>query len=158
MQEETTKKTIAISVQAATVTGEVLQNVIRSLLQRKERGIKAQKMNLRSLVKQGGKLTNTELKAESIKEFDEIAKKYHVAYSVMKGEKPEKGINNYIIFFKCDDAERMELAFRQYAAVKLSPQKEKQSIKEKLDQARKTAWKRAMEKVYIPRKEAGREL
>lgn len=134
MQEEATQKTVVISTRALKLSSKILQSTIKEFLKRKDSGLKGKKQNLGTLVKKGGKLTNIDIKANRIKEFDQIAKKYHVAYSVMRNEKDDNGLKNYLIFFRSDDVDRMDAAFRKYAQRKLQP--EKDSIIGKLQQTK----------------------
>lgn len=154
MQEEATKKTLAISFKAVLITGEVLQSVIKLFLERKAKGLPAKKLSLRSLAKQAGKLSNIEIKANTIKEFNQIAKKFHVTYSVMKNGKENDGIKNYIIFFRADDVDRINMAFQKYAKCKLE---HKPSIMEKLKRAREATQEYMKNRVHIPKREKGAE-
>lgn len=156
VQDESTQKTIAISLNALRFSGHMLQQGIRLLLQQKEHGIKAKKQTLRSLIKKGEKLTNLDLRANTIKDFVKIAKNYQVAFSVMKGEKDENGLTNFVIFFRADDVERMDAALKQYAQKTLSP--EKPSILDKLQQAREAAQQNFKAHEHIPKREKGVEL
>lgn len=154
MQETSTQKTIALSVHAMQLTAEVLQKAIQTFLQRKVQGRPTKKLSLRSLAKQSGKLSNIEIKSNTIRDFDRIAKKFHVAYSVMKNGKENDGIKNYIIFFRADDVDRINMAFQKYAKCKLE---HKPSIMEKLQRAKEATREYMKNRVHIPKREKGAE-
>ncbi|MEM1486392.1 PcfB family protein (plasmid) [Oscillospiraceae bacterium PP1C4] len=124
MQEETARGVIGIGVKTLKFTGEVLQQVIREYLKKFKTNYRG-KMSLNQLTKQNGKLTSIDVNDKNIIQFNKIAKKYHVNYSVMKGQQ-----DRHVVFFKANDVELMDAAFKEYASKKLEP--EKPSIREKL--------------------------
>jgi hypothetical protein len=92
---------------------------------------------VKQLVKQGGTLTNIEIKDENIKSFEGIAKKYGIDFAVKKdsSETPAK----YLVFFKSRDADTMRAAFDEFSSRELNKSAEKPSIRQTLQ--------RMMEKV-----------
>ena len=71
---------------------------------------------------------------ENIKDFDRVARKYGIDYSLKKdvGADPPK----YLVFFKAKDVDVMTAAFREYAGVELKKkQVKKPSVRKKLQKS-----------------------
>ena len=137
MQEEVTRKTIALAIKTAKLDGKVLQAALRKLLQlyRKARDTPRRgKQTLKQLMRHGTGVSNIEITDPSIKEFEKIARKYGVDYAVKKDRStsPPK----YLIFFKARDADALTAAFTEYTGkkVKKAEKTERPSVLAKLNQ------------------------
>lgn len=79
MQEEVTRKTIALAIKTAKLDGKVLQAALRKLLQlyRKARDTPhCGKQTLKQLMRHGTGVSNIEITDANIKAFESTAKKY----------------------------------------------------------------------------------
>lgn len=124
MQEEVTQKTIALSVKTARVTADVLKNMLRKYLSgQKQKGKNSYKV---------GKQSYKELKSQgdgNIKSFERVAKKYRLDFALKKDSSTKPP--TYYVFFKGQDTEMMNLAFKKYLGVQMN-KKDKPSIMKKL--------------------------
>ena len=124
MQEEVTQKTIALSVKTARVTADVLKNMLRKYLsgqkQKGKNSYKVGKQSYKELKSQGSGLSNIEITDGNIKSFERVAKKYRLYFAL-----------TYYVFFKGQDTEMMNLAFKKYLGVQMN-KKDKPSIMKKL--------------------------
>ena len=120
MQEEVTQKTIALSVKTARVTADVLKNMLRKYLSgQKQKGknpYKVGKQSYKELKSQGSGLSNIEITDGNIKSLKKDS-----------STKPP----TYYVFFKGQDTEMMNLAFKKYLGVQMN-KKDKPSIMKKL--------------------------
>ena len=81
MQEEVTRKTIALAIKTAKLDGKVLQAALRKLLQlyRKARDTPhCGKQTLKQLMRHGTGVSNIEITDANIKAFESTAKKYGI--------------------------------------------------------------------------------
>ena len=133
MQEEVTQKTIALSVKTARVTADVLKNMLRKYLsgqQQKGRNpYKVGKQSYKELKSQGSGLSNIEITDGNIKSFERVAKKYRLDFALKKDSSTQPP--TYYVFFKGQDTEMMNLAFKKYLGVQMN-KKDKPSIMKKL--------------------------
>ena len=149
MQEEVTQKTIALSVKTARVTADVLKNMLRKALAKMEQEKKQQgqktnqkqlqkekedktykgKQSLDKLMKQNVQLSNIEITDGNIKSFERVAKKYRLDFALKKDSSTKPP--TYYVFFKGQDTEMMNLAFKKYLGVQMN-KKDKPSIMKKL--------------------------
>ena len=133
MQEEVTQKTIALSVKTARVTADVLKNMLRKYLSgQKQKGKNPYKV---------GKQSYKELKSQVLvypilKSQMEISsplsvwtKKYRLDFALKKDSSTKPP--TYYVFFKGQDTEMMNLAFKKYLGVQMN-KKDKPSIMKKL--------------------------
>ena len=133
MQEEVTQKTIALSVKTARVTADVLKNMLRKYLSgQKQKGknpYKVGKQSYKELKSQGSGLSNIEITDGNIKSFERVAKKYRLDFALKKDSSTKPP--TYYVFFKGQDTEMMNLAFKKYLGVQMN-KKDKPSIMKKL--------------------------
>ena len=132
MQEEVTRKTIALAIKTAKLDGKVLQAALRKLLQfyRKARDTPLRgKQTLKQLMRHGTGVSNIEITDANIKAFESTAKKYGVDFALKKDatESPPR----YLVFFKGRDADVLTAAFQEFSAKKLT-QEQKPSIRKAL--------------------------
>ena len=124
MQEEVTRKTIALAIKTAKLDGKVLQAALRKLLQlyRKARDTPRRgKQTLKQLMRHGTGVSNIEITDANIKAFESTAKKYGIDYALKKdvGESPPR----YLVFFKGRDSDVLMSAFKEFSAKKLTQEK-----------------------------------
>lgn len=78
--------------------------------------------------------------ADSIKEFDRVAKQYHLDYTVLRNKDgPTDALSSYTIFFKVKDMSLLKTALEGVIAARLGPDKSeqaKQSVREMVDEIR----------------------
>ena len=120
MQEEVEQKTITLAVNAAKFTGRVLKEAISRHVQntktskRDKSSVKSGRVTMRQLQKQYGDLRSVTIDDENTRQFERIARKYHVQYKVYRCEK-----GKYQIFFKSPNAEAMNAAFEELLKTKM---------------------------------------
>ena len=116
MQEEVTRKTIALAIKTAKLDGKVLQAALRKLLQlyRKARDTPHRgKQTLKQLMRHGTGVSNIEITDANIKAFESTAKKYGIDFALKKAD------DRYLVFFKGRDADVLTAAFREFSKKKL---------------------------------------
>ena len=89
MQEEVTRKTIALAIKAAKLDGKMLQAALRKLLQlyRKARDTPHHgKQTLKQLMRHGTGVSNIEITDANIKAFESTAQKYGIDFALKKAE------------------------------------------------------------------------
>ena len=82
MQEEVTGKSVALIVDGARMSEQVLEKAINAYLdarKNKQPKIYHGKQSLKQLARQNAGLANIEITEKNIKAFTQVAKKYHVA-------------------------------------------------------------------------------
>ena len=143
MQEEVTRKTIALAIKAAKLDGKMLQAALRKLLQlyRKARDTPHHgKQTLKQLMRHGTGVSNIEITDANIKAFESTAKKYGIDYALKKdtSEQPPR----YLVFFKGRDADVLTAAFREFSKKKLDKERKpsvRRDLAEKKAEAAQTA-------------------
>ena len=132
MQEQINEKTVALTIKSTKLTGRLLAQAMQAFLRKAREPPKAKRgrQSIRSLTRDGASLSNIELLDPSIKQFDRIARKYNVRYSlkVDKSEEPPK----WIVFFKAKDADALMAAFGEYSKIMVKHKEQKPSLLEKL--------------------------
>ena len=102
MQEEVEQRTITLAVNAVKFTGRELKNAIEKFMQHQ------------SARKQSKTPPSVSIDDNDTRQFERIARKYHVQYKVFRCE-----MGKYQIFFKAPNDEAMQTAFREYVTKKL---------------------------------------
>ena len=158
MQEEVTQKTIAISIQATKLTASVLQKTIKQLLVAGKNKLQqpAQgKQTLRQLRKHRASLSNIDITEQNIKAFSSVAKKYHMDFALKKDATTQPP--HFIVFFKGNDKDTMEQAFKEFAAKNLNLDK-KPSVRKLLSKMKEKAKQKSLNREKVKTKERGPEL
>ena len=158
MQEEVTGKSVALIVDGARMSEQVLEKAINAYLdarKNKQPKIYHGKQSLKQLARQNAGLANIEITEKNIKAFTQVAKKYHVDFSLKKDTTVEQP--RYLVFFKSRDADAITAAFQEFTAGKLH---RKPSIRQRLAQAKEQARKqhRELDRQKVKEKERGVEL
>ena len=153
MQEEVTRKTIALAIKAAKLDGKMLQAALRKLLQlyRKARDTPHHgKQTLKQLMRHGTGVSNIEITDANIKAFESTAKKYGIDFALKKDatESPPR----YLVFFKGRDADVLTAAFKEFSAKKLTQEK-KPSIRKLLSTLKEAAQGKNAERAKVKNKD-----
>ena len=158
MQEEVTGKAVALIIDGAKMSEQVLEKALQKFLEAQKN--KSQKMHrgkqtLKQLAGQNAGLANIEISDRNIKAFTHVAKKYHVDFALKKDTTAEHP--RYMVFFKSRDADAITAAFQEFTAGKLH---RKPSIRQRLAQAKEQARKqhRELDRQKVKEKERGVEL
>ena len=131
MQEEVTRKTIALAIKTAKLDGKVLQAALRKLLQlyRKARDTPhCGKQTLKQLMRHGTGVSNIEITDANIKAFESTAKKYGIDFALKKAD------DRYL--------DVLTAAFREFSKKKLDKERKpsvRRDLAEKKAEAAQTA-------------------
>ncbi len=139
MQEEVTGKSVALIIDGAKMSEQVLEKALQKFLEaQKNKSPKMHrgKQTLKQLAGQNAGLANIEISDKNIKAFTHVAKKYHVDFALKKDTTAEQP--RYLVFFKSRDADAITAAFQEFASRKMG-RDEKPSIRERLAQAKEQA-------------------
>ena len=158
MQEEVTGKSVALIVDGARMSEQVLEKAINAYLdarKNKQPKIYQGKQSLKHLAQQNAGLASIEISDKNIKAFTQVAKKYHVDFALKKDTAAEQP--RYLVFFKSRDADAITAAFQEFTAGKLH---RKPSIRQRLAQAKEQARKqhREFNREKVKLKDRGVEL
>lgn len=146
MQDEVNERSVSLSVRSARLGAEALARTMRSFLISRNRsrikpGFEKEgcdqtgKVSMKQLAASGAQLEQATLAEGGVGSFARVARKYHVAYSVMKDKSSDPP--RWIVFFKSRDAAQMEACFNAYAKQVLdSKDRQKPSV---IEQVRKIA-------------------
>lgn len=162
MQEEVTGKSVALIIDGAKMSEQVLEKALQQFLEaQKNKSPKMHrgKQTLKQLAGQNAGLANIEISDKNVKVFTHVAKKYHVDFALKKDTTAEQP--RYLVFFKSRDADAITAAFQEFASRKMS-RDEKPSVRERLAQAREQAARkmehRTLDREKVKVKERGVEL
>ena len=162
MQEEVTGKAVALIIDGAKMSEQVLEKALQKFLEaQKNKSPKMHrgKQTLKQLAGQNAGLANIEISDKNIKAFTHLAKKFHVDFALKKDTTAEQP--RYLVFFKSRDADAITAAFQEFASRKMG-RDEKPSVRERLAQAREQAAQkvehRTLDREKVKVKERGVEL
>ena len=158
MQEEVTGKSVALIVDGARMSEQVLEKAINAYLdarKNKQPKIYHGKQSLKQLARQNAGLANIEITEKNIKAFTQVAKKYHVDFALKKDTMSEQP--RYLVFFKSRDADAITAAFQEFTTGTLY---RKPSIHQRLAQAKEQARKqhKELDREKVKEKDRGVEL
>ena len=134
MEEDVTRRTVAISVQATKLTGRVLCKAFQKFLAQAEKQRRASltphgRQSVKQLMGHGGPSNSIQLKGDA-RLFDRVARKFNVDYAFHK-----VGPKDYLLFFKAGQADAITAAFSEYTKRVMARQNDKPSIRRGLRQA-----------------------
>lgn len=164
MQEEVNERVVGLCIKATHMTSDVLKAAMRKYLydhrQKKQmkKSTRAQpdtpigKQSLNDLLKQGAQLTNIPITDNNIKDFDRVARKYGIDYSLKKDK--SKTPPEYLVFFKARDIDVITAAFKEYAGITLK-KKNKVSLVSKLQKYAQKMVQKKRERTKQRKKERG---
>ena len=134
IDEDVSRRTIAVSIKTTKLTGRVLAQACLAVGRKIKKAHRARqtphgKQTVRRLMGHGAATNSIEV--ESPKDFDRVARKYGIDYSLKKDSHVEPPL--YLVFFKSKDVDVMTAAFKEYAGVELNQSKKKKSsVRKKL--------------------------
>ena len=134
MQERVNEKTVAVAVQATKMSGRMIARIGEMYLRyvrEKRRDNKltksrdpstykhnrAGKVKIKTLMQEGDGVSNVEIKDDSIKVFERLARKNGIRYAVKKDKATDPP--TYYIFFKGKSAEVIEATLKEFTKAKL---------------------------------------
>ncbi|MDE7267265.1 MAG: PcfB family protein [Lachnospiraceae bacterium] len=158
MQEEVTQKTVALSIQTAKLTADVLQKAVRKLLaakKNKSHELHRGKQTMKQLMRHNTGVSNIEVTKDNIKAFESTAKKYGIDFAVKKdiSVSPPR----YLVFFKSRDADVLTAAFKEFSARNLAKEK-KPSIRKLLKTMKEKVQQKTRQREKVKTRERGVEL
>ena len=110
MQEEIEHKTVNFAISTVKLSARTLLKGAQFFLRQYDKSA--------SQGKQNRGVTNLEIEKTGIKDFDRCAKRYHIDYAIQKDLSctPPR----FLIFFKAQDADALNAAFKEYSAAVLN--------------------------------------
>ena len=147
MQEEVENRTVTLAISTTKMTVNVLKSAVsKYLAYRVARGKHPRagpvkpcgKQSVKQLIGQDQGVSNIEITNKNIKDFERIARKYGVDFSLKKDK--TGNIPKYLVFFKARDGDALTAAFKEYTA-KTDRKKEKPSVLKTLRKFREMAAK-----------------
>ena len=131
MQEEVTNKTIALVFRNTKLTAETLKKAIQMYLEYQKGKTQNNhgKISVKKLVGQNAGVSSIEVTDNNIKQFEKVAKKYSVDFSIKKDKTVDPP--KYMVFFKGRDADVISQAFKEFVKVN-EKVKQRESVKQKL--------------------------
>ncbi len=128
MQEYVEQQTVAVSVKAARLTSRALAAALKKTLAEMEKQRRAArtphgKQSVKKLMNHYYGAKNAIKLVGAPKDFDRIAREYHVDYAFHK-----TGPGQYLLFFKADQADAITAAFSRYTEKVMGRGQEKPSI------------------------------
>ena len=160
MQEEVENRTVNLAISTTKLTGRTIIAGIRKYLQHREK-VKMKKardpavhgkQSVKQLLGQNQGATNVEIDKESIRDFEKLAKKYGVDFTLRKDKTTQPP--HYIVIFKAKDTDNLEQAFKEFTAKKLQ-QQERPSIRKTLAVLKEKAAARSSQQAKEKIKERG---
>ena len=114
MEEDVTRRTVAISVQATKLTGRVLCKAFQKFLAEMQKQRRASltphgRQTVKQLMGQGVSSNSIQLKGDA-RLFDRVARKFNVDYAFYKVA-PEK----YLLFFKSGQSDAITACLSEYS-------------------------------------------
>ena len=120
MQEELEQRSVAITIQAAKITGRLLKAAIAAALRKMEQERNTPKVGRNSMKRLAGRDggSNTIEVNERIRSFERCARKHKVRYHIEKepGVIPPK----WTVYFKANQADALTAAFKEYTRKNLA--------------------------------------
>jgi len=138
LSEETSEKSITISMTMSKVTAKNILKMMGKILKRmmsksKNDGLKHGKITLKQLQKHNDGLSSIELKTPDLKTLYKVMKKNGIDFSAVKD-----GKGMYSLFFKGKDIDTVKHAFKKYIDITINRDKSKGlSISDQLAAAKK---------------------
>ena len=119
MQDETSQATMSLMIRSGQITARTLRDAIRQILQKRSvletqvRNSHTERQTLRTLVRDGSEMTNIRISRENIGDFETIARKYDIDYSLKRDR--SGGEPCYRVFFRARDWETLFNALEEYS-------------------------------------------
>ena len=121
VQEEVEQKTVNFMITTTKLTVRALLKAAKFILRVYDKHASLGKQSMKRLVRQNRGVTSVDIEKTGIKDFDRYAKRYHIDYAIKKDASctPPR----YMIFFKAQDTDALNAAFKEYSASLLSKNK-----------------------------------
>ena len=121
IDEDVSRRTIAVSIKATKLTGRVLAQACLAVGRKIKKTYRARqtphgKQTVRQLMGHGAATNSIEV--ESPKDFDRVARRWNVDYAFYK-----TGPDKYLLFFKAGQADAMTACFSEYSKKVLNKSK-----------------------------------
>ena len=118
MQEEIEHKTVNFAISTVKLSARTLLKGAQFFLRQYDKSASQGKQSMKRLILQSRGVTNLEIEKTGIKDFDRYAKRYHIDYAIQKDLSctPPR----FLIFFKAQDADALNAAFKEYSAAVLN--------------------------------------
>ena len=158
VDEDISRRTIAVSVKASKLTARGLAYVLRAIGRKIAKHHRAKqtphgKQSVKKLMAHGASASSIELSGDT-KLFDRVARKWNVDYAFYK-----TGPDKYLLFFKAGQADAMTACFSEYSRKVLNKSKSRRipirdqlkRASEQLAQERPRAKERVQEVVHADR-------
>lgn len=118
MQEEIDHKTVNFAISTVKLSARTLLKGAQFFLRQYDKSASQGKQSMKRLIRQNRGVTNLEIEKTGIKDFDRCAKRYHIDYAIQKDLSctPPR----FLIFFKAQDADALNAAFKEYSAAVLN--------------------------------------
>ena len=135
IEEDVSRRTIAISVKASKLTAKGLAYVLGAIGRKLQKAHRAKqtphgKQSVKKLMANGAATNSIELSGDT-KLFDRVARKWNVDYSFHKA-----GPDKYLLFFKSQQADAITACFSEYSKHILNKSKSRRvPIREQLKRA-----------------------
>ena len=148
IDEDVSRRTIAVSIKATKLTGRVLAQACLAVGRKIKKAHRARqtphgKQTVRQLMGHGAATNSIEVEAPAL--FDRVARKWNVDYAFYQTE-PGK----YLLFFKSGQADAMTACFSEYSRKVLDKAKSRQpTIPEQMKQAEQQLAKEKPPKEHI---------
>lgn len=162
MQEDIESRTVALSINAAKMTGQLFKTTVSKYLayrksKQRDKPVVVTphgKQSVKQLIGQNQGVSTIESNDPHIKDFDRVARKYGVDYAIKK-VKEQDGKSKYVIFFKARDADALTQAFTEYTR-KSAEREKKPSVRAKLRELAEKVKNKVLERTKT--KQRGQEL
>ena len=114
MQEEIEQKSFNLMISTTKLSARTVLRAVKAAFRLYQSKASQGKQSVRTLLRQNRGVTNVEIQKTGIKDFDRYAKRYHIDYSIQKDLscKPPR----YLIYFKAQDTDALNAAFKEYSA------------------------------------------
>lgn len=121
MQEEIENRTVNLVISMAKLSGRGIVDAGRAFLHRTKggKGLADRngtsykgKQKVKDLVGQGDAVTSVPVHDKRIRDFEQIARRYGVQFSVVKNR--GEGNHRYLVFFKAKDTDVLQAVFDEY--------------------------------------------
>lgn len=136
VQQEIEQKTINFAISTTKLTARTVLKGMQFLLRQYDKNASLGKQSMKRLIRQNRGVTSVDIEKTGIKDFDRYARRYHVDYAIQKDTSctPPR----YMIFFKAQDTDALDAAFKEYSASLLNKTK-RPSVLAKLHELVQTA-------------------
>lgn len=121
VQQEIEQKTVNFAISTTKLTARTVLKGVQFLLRQYDKNASLGKQSMKRLIRQNRGVTSVDIEKTGIKDFDRYAKRYHIDYAIQKDASctPPR----YMIFFKAQDTDALDAAFKEYSASLLNKTK-----------------------------------